>query len=150
LHHLAEPERALERMWACVAPGGDLVLWCYGREGNRLLLPAIQALRAVGSRAPIGVTHAMAKAVTVAAWPVLRFAPFRTDYYRFLRTLSFKNLESIIFDQMLPRIAHYWTREEMEGLASALPALRTTVERVQGNSWHVRLEKRPKQPPAGV
>jgi len=47
----------------------------------------------------------------------------------------------------LPRIAHYWTKEEMEELeelVSALPAARTTVEKVQGNSWHVRLEKRPR------
>ena len=34
LHHLAQPENALQRMWRCVAPGGDLVLWCYAKEGN--------------------------------------------------------------------------------------------------------------------
>jgi hypothetical protein len=116
---LADPEGALAHMWSCVAPGGDLLLWCYAKEGNRLMLPVIQSLRAVGSRLPIGATHAVAKGITALAWPAIRALPFRTDYYRRLRTLSFRNVESIIFDQMLPRIANYWTRADMQRLAGA-------------------------------
>jgi ubiquinone/menaquinone biosynthesis C-methylase UbiE len=141
LHHLADPSDALRKMWACVAPGGDLVLWCYSRQGNRLILPFIQGLRAVGSRLPIGATHALAKGVTIGAWPAIRWLPWRTDYYGSLKTLSFKNVEAIIFDQMLPRIAHYWTRSEMDALARSLPSGEVHVEFVQGNSWHVRVQK---------
>jgi 2-polyprenyl-3-methyl-5-hydroxy-6-metoxy-1,4-benzoquinol methylase len=141
LHHLAEHEAALQRMWSCVAPGGDLVLWCYAREGNRLLLPAIQAFRTLGSRVPIQVTHAIAKGVTVVAWPAFHLIPFRTDYYRYLRTLSFRNVESIIFDQMLPHIAHYWTRADMERLCGQLAGGTPRIEFVQGNSWHATITK---------
>jgi 2-polyprenyl-3-methyl-5-hydroxy-6-metoxy-1,4-benzoquinol methylase len=142
LHHLADPPEALRRMWTCVVPGGDLVLWCYSREGNRLMLPFIQGLRAVGSRLPIGATHALARGVALGAWPAIKWIPWRTDYYGALKTLSFKNVEAIIFDQMLPRIAHYWTRGEMESLVRSLPASEVHVEFVQGNSWHVRVHKR--------
>jgi 2-polyprenyl-3-methyl-5-hydroxy-6-metoxy-1,4-benzoquinol methylase len=141
LHHLEDPPNALAKMWSCVAPGGDLVLWCYAREGNRVLLPVIQAFRAIGSKAPIGVTHALAKAVTVLAWPAIHALPWRTDYYRSLRTLSFRNVESIVFDQMLPRIAHYWTGAEMKQLTGLLAGGRPTLEFVQGNSWHARIER---------
>lgn len=141
LHHLDDPELALKKMWACVEPGGMLVLWCYAKEGNRMLLPVIQTLRAVGSRTPIQVSHAIAKGITLAAWPAIRLVPWRTDYYRRLRTLSFKNVESIIFDQMLPHIAHYWTEHDMQELTSALPGSSTTLEFVQGNSWHARVRK---------
>ena len=141
LHHLAEPENALRRMWSCVAPGGDLVLWCYAKEGNRLMLPVIQSFRAMGSRLPLGVTHGVAKAVTALAWPAIKTFPFRTDYYRRLRTLSFKNVESIIFDQMLPHIANYWTRADMERLAGLLDGGRPQIEFVQGNSWHANIAK---------
>lgn len=140
LHHLAEPERALERMWRCVRPGGDLVLWCYAREGNELVLPLIQAFRLAGSRLPIEATHAIARVTSTLAWPFLTRLPFRTDYYKNLRTLSRRNVESIIFDQMLPHIAHYWTRADMERLAAPLGG-ELFLEFVQGNSWHARIIK---------
>jgi 2-polyprenyl-3-methyl-5-hydroxy-6-metoxy-1,4-benzoquinol methylase len=140
LHHLADPEEAVRKMWACVAPGGDLVLWCYAKEGNRLLLPIIQGFRAIGSRAPLAVSHAIAKAVAMAAWPAIRTIPWKTDYYRKLRSLSFGNVESIIFDQMLPHIAHYWTRADMERLVGLLDG-QPTIEFVQGNSWHARVHR---------
>jgi ubiquinone/menaquinone biosynthesis C-methylase UbiE len=141
LHHLAEPEVALSRMWGCVEPGGDLVLWCYAKEGNRLLLPIIQSLRAVGSRAPMRISHAIAQGITLCAWPAIHLIPWGTEYYRRLRSLSFKNVESIVFDQMLPRISHYWTRREMQDLVGRLEGGDPFVEFVQGNSWHVRVIK---------
>jgi hypothetical protein len=130
-------------MWSCVAPGGDLVLWCYAKDGNRLLLPVIQSLRMLGSKLPIGMSRGLAQGITVAAWPAIRLLPWRTDYYRRLKTLSFRNVESIIFDQMLPRIAHYWTRDEMERLLAPLASGVTRLEFVQGNSWAAcRLKER--------
>lgn len=146
LHHLPDAETALAKMWSCVAPGGDLVLWCYAKEGNRLLLPVIQSLRAVGSRVPLPVCHAIAKGITFAAWPAIRFVPWGTEYYRRLRSLSFKNVESIVFDQMLPRTSHYWTGEEMRALVGRLDGGEPTVEFVQGNSWHARVVKRGRPP----
>ncbi|HMJ56153.1 MAG TPA: class I SAM-dependent methyltransferase [Polyangiaceae bacterium] len=143
LHHLAEPELGLQRMWRCVAPGGDLVLWCYAKEGNRLLLPVIQSLRFVGSNLPVAMSRTIAQGVTLAAWPAIRLLPWRTDYYRKLRSLSFRNVESIIFDQMLPHIAHYWTREDMERLVTKLDGGIPHVEFVQGNSWHARITRTP-------
>jgi 2-polyprenyl-3-methyl-5-hydroxy-6-metoxy-1,4-benzoquinol methylase len=142
LHHLAEPERALQQMWKCVAPGGDLVLWCYSKDGNRLLLPVIQSLRMLGSKMPIKMSRAVAQGITLAAWPAIRLLPWRTDYYRKLKTLSFRNVESIIFDQMLPHISHYWTRDEMEALLAPLEGGVTHLEFVQGNSWHARKVKK--------
>ncbi len=141
LHHLAEPERALAAMWKCVAPGGDLVLWCYAKPGNRLMIPIIQTLRFIGSRAPLSLTHRAAQGIAAATWPVFRTFPFRTDYYRSLKNLSYKNYQAIVLDQILPRISHYWTQKDMERLTSALPEGRAVIEFVQGNSWHARVEK---------
>ncbi len=140
LHHLESPGEALERMWRRVAPGGDLVLWCYGKEGNERLLPIIRAFQVLGSRLPLPVTQALAKTAAAALWPALRALPWRTAYYRNLRGLSFGNLESIVFDQMLPRIAHYWSREDMVGLVRPLGG-QVFLEFVQGNSWHARVTR---------
>ena len=141
LHHLEAPEEALAAMWKCVAPGGDLVLWCYGKEGNRLALPLIRAFQQLGSQLPLGVTHAVAKVVTlVVVWPGLHLLPLRTEYYRSLRRLSFGNVQSIVFDQMLPKIANYWSRSDMDRLTRPLGGS-VHLEFVQGNSWHVRITK---------
>lgn len=140
VHHLDDPPLALQRLWSCVQPGGALIFWVYGKEGNRLILPAIHIMRAFGSRLPIQATHACAKVITLLAWPFIKHLPWRNEYYRNLRTLSFKNVESIIFDQMLPHIAHYWTEGEVSALIAPLGG-NASVEFVQGNSWHVRVQK---------
>jgi 2-polyprenyl-3-methyl-5-hydroxy-6-metoxy-1,4-benzoquinol methylase len=140
LHHLPAPELALTHMWRCVKPGGTLVLWCYATEGNRALLPVIQAFRAVGSRLPIQLTHALARATTAAIWPAIKLVPWQTSYYRKLKTLSYRNVESIVFDQMLPEIAHYWTRRDMERLLAPLGGP-LELEFVQDNSWAARVRK---------
>jgi hypothetical protein len=106
-----------------------------------VLLPLIQLLRAIGSRAPIAISHVLAKGVAAVAWPAIRVLPWRTDYYRRLRTLSFGNVELIIFDQMLPHIAKYWSREDMQRLVSPLAGGSATIEFVQGNSWHVAVTR---------
>lgn len=137
---LADPRTALERMWECVAPGGDLVLWVYAREGNRALLPFITVVRAVGSRLPLPVVDKMARAATSVVLPVIKIIPIQTEYYRHLRRLSRKNVQSIIFDQMIPRNAAYWSRDQLLQLLSVIPA-KPHIELVQGNSWHVRIQK---------
>ncbi|MES2505050.1 MAG: class I SAM-dependent methyltransferase [Myxococcota bacterium] len=141
LHHLEHPELALQKLWSCVKPGGDLILWCYALEGNRGLLPLIQLLRSIGARAPLWLTHALAKAITLVAWPLILWWPWRNEYYKRLKVLSFKNVESIIFDQILPKIANYWTKEDMQRLTSGLSGADVFLEFVQGNSWHVRALK---------
>ena len=37
-------------------------------------------------------------------------------YFRLLRRLSFRHLRSIVFAQMLPQIAHYWSRDRVQAL----------------------------------
>ena len=38
------------------------------------------------------------------------------EYYRLLRRFSFTHLRAVVFNQMIPRIAHYWPRESVESL----------------------------------
>jgi 2-polyprenyl-3-methyl-5-hydroxy-6-metoxy-1,4-benzoquinol methylase len=137
---LDAPAEALTKMWGCVAPGGDLVLWVYGKEGNSLVLPVVEVLRFAGSRMPLSLAHGLAKCLTIAGLPLLKVYPWRTEYYRHLSRLSRRNIESIVFDQMIPRHVAYWDREEIDELLSEIRCKRH-IESVQGNSWHIRLTK---------
>ena len=88
LHHLAEPENALQQMWSCVAPGrrsGPVVLREGGQPADAAGDPVVPGDGLAACRSAL--THAVAKAITMMAWPAIQTFPFRTDYYRRLRTL---------------------------------------------------------------
>jgi hypothetical protein len=53
---------------------------------------------------------------TLFLWGLVRCFRGHTPYWSFLRTLGFSHLRSIVFDQLLPRVAHYWRRNEVQTL----------------------------------
>lgn len=137
IHHLAEPRQAIERMVDALKPGGHLVLWVYGREGNELYLSMIDPLRKfLTSRVPAPVTHGLAKAMTVGLLGYLAL-PHKREYEKLLRGHSFRQLELIVLDQLIPSIAAYWTREEALALVAGLPLEDVQVSHTNGMSWTV-------------
>ena len=112
IHHLEHPELALEQMVRAVKPGGQVLVWVYGREGNRWLVSVLDPLRrALFRRMPIGWVHHLSLYPAALLWLLLRLGLRPNAYFRLLRGFSFGHLRSIVFDQMLPRIAHYWPRQ---------------------------------------
>lgn len=134
LHHLAEPRRAVENLVAALKPGGRLILWVYGREGNGLYLTFVEPLRRVTSRLPVGVTLAISKILTAVLRASLAL-PWRDPYLRFLRTLGFRHTEAIVFDQLLPSIARYWRKDEVLALVTGLPLRVDRMTHVRRMSW---------------
>lgn len=117
IHHLEEPDRALAAMVRVVRPGGRVMIWVYGLENNRWIVHGLTPLRrALFSRLPIGLTHALSWPPTAVLWLLLRLGLGHIEYFRLLRQFDFAHLRSIVFDQMLPAIAHYWSRDEVEAL----------------------------------
>ena len=112
VHHLEYPQRALERMVRTVKPGGRVLIWVYGRENNRWLVSVLDPFRRVlFSRLPIGVAHHLSLYPAVLIWLLVRLGVRPIEYFRLIRKFDFAHLRAIVFDQMLPRIAHYWPRE---------------------------------------
>jgi len=111
IHHLEFPERALASMMDAAKPSGKVLIWVYGLENNRWIVSLLNPLRrALFSRMPIGIVHHLSLYPATLLWLVLRLGVGRIEYFRLLRRLSFSNLRSIVFDQMLPKIANYWPR----------------------------------------
>ncbi|HYZ39803.1 MAG TPA: class I SAM-dependent methyltransferase, partial [Stellaceae bacterium] len=112
IHHLERPKQALATMVRAVKPGGRVLIWVYGRENNRWLVFLLDPLRRMLlSRLPIGLTHHLSLYPTVLLWVLLRLGVRPIEYFRLLKRFDFAHLRAIVFDQMLPRIAHYWPRE---------------------------------------
>ena len=117
IHHLSDPPAALRRMAAMVKPGGLVMIWVYGRENNGWLVNLFDPLRrALFSRLPLGMVFHLSLYPSALLWLALRLGLRRIEYLRLLRGFSFAHLRAIVFDQMIPRIAHYWRRETVAAL----------------------------------
>jgi SAM-dependent methyltransferase len=117
IHHLEHPERALRAMTDAVAPGGRVLIWVYGLENNRWIVFVLSPIRnLLLSRLPIGIVHHLSIYPTVVLWLALKLGVGRLPYHDLLRGFTFRHLRSIVFDQMLPKIANYWSKETVEGL----------------------------------
>ncbi len=117
IHHLDDPELAVRKMARAVKPGGKVLIWVYGYENLELYVNVLAPLRKLLlGWLPIGLVRVLAYFPAVLLWAVVRTGLFKIEYLRMLRRFPFHHLHHIVFDQMLPRTAHYWRRAEVEAL----------------------------------
>jgi SAM-dependent methyltransferase len=136
IHHLGAPEKALGAMVKAAKPGGKVLIWVYGRENNGLIVHVLTPLRKlIFSRLPIGVVHHLSLYPSLALWAALRLGLNSIEYFRLLRQLSLRHLRSIVFDQMLPKIANYWSRETVEALMRESALVDVRLAWVNEMSW---------------
>jgi SAM-dependent methyltransferase len=136
LHHLERPEKALAAMVRAAKPDGKVLIWVYGLENNRWIVYFLTPLRKLLlSRIPIGLVHHLSLYPAVVLWCALRLGLASIEYLRLLRRLSFRNLRSIVFDQMLPRIANYWARDTVEAMMRGSGLADVKLAWVNEMSW---------------
>ena len=87
------------------------------------------------ARPPIGVTHFLSLFPTILLWALVRLGFGRIEYFNLLCKISFRQMRSIVFDQMLPRIANYWRRDEVESLLRGAGLTDVRTAPLNGMSW---------------
>lgn len=139
IHHLYRPDIALRNLTSLLKPGGRLLIWVYGHEGNERLLTILDPLRLyVTSRLPVGFVHAIAYFFSTPLYFWVRLFPQRKPYLLLMKKFGFKHLHSIVFDQLIPKVANYWTREEAFQLLASIDELHNVeIYPVNGMSWTV-------------
>jgi SAM-dependent methyltransferase len=136
LHHLEAPEKALAAMVRAAKPGGRVLIWVYGLENNRWIVYFLTPLRKLlFSRLPIGLVHHLSLHPAVILWCALHLGLASIEYFRLLRRLSFRHLRSIVFDQMLPKIANYWARDTVEAMMRGSGLTDVRLAWVNEMSW---------------
>ena len=136
IHHLQEPLAALRAMVGVVKPGGKVLIWVYGRENNGWIVLGLTPLRKLlFSRIPIAFVHHLSLYPTALLWLFLRLSRGGIGYFRLLRQFTFRHMRSIVFDQMLPKIAHYWRRSEVEQLMHDAGLVNVELSWVNEMSW---------------
>jgi SAM-dependent methyltransferase len=144
IHHLEDPKLALRQMMMAAKPGGKVLIWVYGYENNEWIVRFVDPLRKLlFSRLPIGVVHHLSLYPSALLWLFLRAGFGRIAYFELLRTFSFRHIRSIVFDQMLPRIAHYWDRDTVQKMMDEVGLRNVRLEWVNELSWTAVGEKQP-------
>ena len=136
VHHLDSPNLALQRMFDAAKPGGRVLVWLYGHENNEWIVRWFNPLRrALFSRLPLRLVYWLSWAPTALLWLLLRLGWGRLEYHDLLRQTRFRHLRAIVFDQMIPKIAHYYQREEVDSLLRAAGLENIRIEWVNQMSW---------------
>lgn len=136
IHHLEHPEVALSKMRNAVRSGGCVLIWVYGRENMEAYLRIVDPLRKYFfSRMPLPIVRGIAHIPAAFLYAGLRAGLGRLEYFNLLRGFSYQHLHHILFDQMIPRIANYWRRDEVVALMQGAGFEEPRVVSVNGMSW---------------
>ncbi len=142
LHHIPEPGPVVRAAYRALRPGGRMLVWLYGREGNETYLRFAEPLRRVTTRLPhgalVGVSHALSLAldVYIAACRVLPL-PMRAYMREVLAKFPRRIRTLTIYDQLNPAYAKYYTRDEAEALLRAQGFTDVRLHHRHGYSWTV-------------
>jgi uncharacterized protein YbaR (Trm112 family) len=160
LHHLADPAAGFRSLASLVRPGGTLIAWVYAREGNERLLTVLEPIRRVTRRLPLAAVQAIAWPAAVAVTAVVRgvYAPAASrprilralPYASYLADLSrfpIREVQSIVFDQLLAPVAHYMARTEVERAVRDSGLELRTLTWHHRNSWSVVTTRPPTDRP---
>ncbi len=138
VHHLNNPALAVRKLAAAAKPGGRVLVWVYGYENLEFYVNVLNPLRKrLFSWMPLAMVRWLAYFPAGLLWLMVRlgFAPLA--YLKLLRTFSFPHIHHICFDQMLPKTAYYWRREEAMALLEQAGLKDVKAEWVNEVSWSV-------------
>ena len=142
LHHIPDPVPVVEAAFKALCPGGHFLVWLYGKEGNALYLAIIDPLRVFTKRLP----HFMLSfLVEITYWPLVLYIKFchllplpLKDYMlSILEKMSPEKRRLIIYDQLNPSYAKYYTRQEAEKLLIDGKFENVRIHHRHGYSWTV-------------
>lgn len=137
LHHLENPRLAIEKLVKATKKGGKILIWVYGYEGNEWIKKYINPVRFFTSKLPLPIADFISFVIAFFLMGFLKLFPPHKTYLRQLSGFSFWHIHSIVFDQLIPRIANYWTKAEAFNLLKRSDISKVHIHHTNDNSWTV-------------
>lgn len=150
LHHLPYPEKGFKQLLKCLKPNGVLFAWVYGKEGNSLL-KVLLPLRRITTKLPLKLNESFSFLILTFLFPLIRFIyrPLnkikstkrlaerlpQNAFFYYLSDFSFKQIHSIVFDQMFAPIANYYTKEKFREWFENAKLKDIVITQRNKNSW---------------
>lgn len=143
LHHIPDPKPVVRAAYDALRPGGRMLAWVYGHEGNRVYQSIFVPVRLITRKLPVAVNEGLAWSLypIVLAYaaltrrvPSLPLSNYLSNVY-----MRFPPAERrlVILDQINPRWAKYYTRAEVEALFRDAGFKDVQLHHRHGYSWTV-------------
>ena len=121
LHHIPDPDPVVAAASHALRRGGQLAVWLYGREGNTLYLLLVRSLWWLTRRLPHRGLEVFVRLLYPLVWCYMtacRLLPLPLAGYmrRVMRPLAPDKRRVVIYDQLNPAYAQYYTRGEARAL----------------------------------
>jgi SAM-dependent methyltransferase len=122
LHHIPDPAPVVRAAFESLAPGGRMVAWVYGHEGNEMYLRLAGPLRQVTTRLPHLALAGLCRGLNVAldGWlAACRLGvplPMRDYSLNVIGKFSRDKRYLVIYDQLNPAYAKYYRQDEARAL----------------------------------
>lgn len=140
VHHIPKPDPVMVAAHRALRPGGKCVIWLYGKEGNELYLTVTSILR----KATVWMPHWLLAGLSLLLTPLLavyiavaRIAPLPMRDYclRILGPMTWAKRYLIIYDQLNPEYAKYYTEAEAHDLLARAGFTDIRLHHRHGYSW---------------
>lgn len=121
LHHIPDPKPVVQAAFKALRPGGRLFVWVYGKEGNELYLALIRPLRMFTKHLPHTMLAGLVRFIDLPLVLYMKLCrhislPLREYILSVLGKMDPRKRRLIIYDQLNPSYAKYYTRFEAEKL----------------------------------
>ena len=149
LHHLPVPKQGFVSLSTHVKPGGRIVAWVYGKEGNLWIEKLVDPVRKnLTSRLPRWVTRCLSFVPAVVLYGGLkllyqpakrrpwlkRLLPY-SDYLCSISGYTFAENFWNVFDQLVAPTAFYHSQDEVVDWFATIQGKQVTISRHNSNSW---------------
>ena len=147
LHHIPEPAPVVAAAYRTLKPGGRILIWLYGREGNAAYLLWAIPLRRLTTALPLpllravswGLTAPLSAYAALCAWA--RFLPLARYMTETIARLDWKTRMLVIYDQLAPQCAKYYRADEAKSLLADAGFVDVKLYHRDGYSWTVTATK---------
>ena len=138
IHHLEKPDLAIKNLVRAAKPGGLILIWVYGYENNEWIVKWISPLRIhLTSKLPVSILHSLSYCFSLPLYFFVKTFPQKSPYLKQLSQFKLAHLHSIVFDQLLPKIARYYKKEEAKQLLAKNKLKDIGLNQINQNSWTV-------------
>jgi SAM-dependent methyltransferase len=143
LHHIPDPKPVVKAAYDALRPGGRMLAWLYGHEGNQAYKAIFVPARMITRNLPVAVNETIAGILYpivlsyAAATRRLPFLPLSNYLANVYMRFPAAERRLVILDQINPRWAKYYTREEAEALFRDAGFKNIQLHHRHGYSWTI-------------